>query len=419
MTDGRGSREGSSAPDASTVHVRSSFPGANGLRAIGALLVLTTHVGFQSGDSLHGSLNGFLSRLDVGVAVFFVISGFLLFRPHAAAWVTDRPRPSTTRYLWHRALRILPALWCAVAGAALLLGPVGESTLEYLRHATLTQIYGARGLQTPGLTQMWSLATEVAFYLVLPALAAALTYGEPTPRAVRARLVLLLLSPFAGAAWMATSAALEAGQLALWLPGYVGWFGLGMALALWHAGRSAGLLPGSSLDQVAQRPGTVWGAAAAVYLVVISPVAGPYSLAQATPGQAVVKSLAYATLGAMAVLPAVAARSGTADPPGVRRLGGALGTFFGNISYGIFCYHLIVLALVQSWTDHQVFTGGFWRLYVPTLVGAVAVATLSYYGVERPIMRRGRRRSPSPAVERPVRTTPATAQAATATRTEP
>ena len=46
--------------------------------------------------------------------------------------------------------------------------------LELLRNLTLTQIYTDSYLYShlhQGLTQMWSLAVEVAFYLVLPGLA--------------------------------------------------------------------------------------------------------------------------------------------------------------------------------------------------------------------------------------------------------
>ena len=43
--------------------------------------VLTTHVAFQTGDYVrHGIVGALLSRLDVGVAIFFVLSGFLLVR---------------------------------------------------------------------------------------------------------------------------------------------------------------------------------------------------------------------------------------------------------------------------------------------------------------------------------------------------
>ena len=50
-----------------------------------------------------------------------MLSGFLLFRPWALNAATGRPRPRTGRYLWRRALRILPAYWVAVVVCLLVL----------------------------------------------------------------------------------------------------------------------------------------------------------------------------------------------------------------------------------------------------------------------------------------------------------
>jgi peptidoglycan/LPS O-acetylase OafA/YrhL len=164
---------------------RTRFPALDGLRAIGALAVLTTHVGFHSGASLDGPFAGLLARLDVGVAIFFAISGFLLYRPHVVAWFEGTLPPLTLPYLRNRALRILPALWVAVLLAALLVPHKdGVTWTTYLQHATLTQIY-FDGLAADGLTQLWSLATEVAFYLLLPVLAKLLTGYEQRSLAAR------------------------------------------------------------------------------------------------------------------------------------------------------------------------------------------------------------------------------------------
>jgi peptidoglycan/LPS O-acetylase OafA/YrhL len=377
------------------------FPGLDGLRAIGAVFVLTTHVGFHSGASLNSAFNGILSRMDSGVAIFFVISGFLLFRPHAVAWLRGEVRPRASVYARHRALRILPALWLAVAGAAVLLPHDADvSIAHYAFHATLTQIY-VPGHETSGLTQMWSLSTEAAFYLALPVLAwAFFRYGDPTRRGVVARLAVLATLPAVGAAWMALAAATGHPQWGVWLPGFVGWFGLGMALALWQAARSSGVLRHTWLDDLARHPWTVWSLAAGLYLVIISPLGGPYDLSPPTPGQAATKNVAYAALGLLVVLPAVAALREVDEPSAVRALGGRLGRFLGDISYGLFCYHLIVLGLVEQALGYRIFTGGFPRLWVATLAITVGVAALSFYALERPIMRRGRRAErpgPSPA----------------------
>lgn len=372
---------------------RPHFPGFNGLRAVGALFVVTTHVGFESGASLNSEWRGLLSRMDSGVAIFFVLSGFLLFRPHVAAWIGGGPRPPLGRYARHRVLRILPPLWLAVLGSALLLQQRDVQPSAFLRTASLTHIYSP-GNEALGLTQMWSLATEAAFYLVLPVAAWVLVRGRPSPKGSRIRLGILSFLPVAGAGWMMWTAWAGQPLMAVWLPGYVGWFGFGMALSLWACAREVGLHKRGLLDLLARNPWTSWALAAALYLVLASPVAGPYSLIPPTPFEAASKSLLYALFAVLVVLPATAADGSV--PREVRPLGGRVATWLGDISYGVFCYHLIVLGVLEQAIDYTIFTGGFFRLWVPTVAITLVVASASYYLVERPIMKRGNRGRPAP-----------------------
>lgn len=382
--------------------LRRRFGGLDGLRAIGALAVMCTHVGFDSGDSLRGPFMGLLSRLDAGVALFFVISGFLLYRPHLVAMVEAKPRPATGNYLWHRALRIVPALWIATALAAFLLPQPPQVTLAwYLRHAALIQIYFAAN-QVAGLTQMWSLATEGAFYVSLPLIAWFMSRrGFSNRREVYRQLIVLVVFTVGGPLWKAVMSSPDHLENALWLPGYLGWFGAGMSLAVWQVARSERLIPDGILGKLAGSPGTVWAGALAVFALATSSLAGPYDLSTSTPGQAATKSVLYAVLAVLIVFPAVAATDESSEPAVVRALGGRVGHFLGDISYGVFAYHVVVLGVVEILIGHIVFTGGFALMFWPTLSVSVVLATLSYHLIERPIMRRGRRDrrfdvSPSP-----------------------
>ena len=65
-------------------HVRHDQPALDALRAIAVLAVLTTHVAFQTGTTVNAWLGPVYARLDVGVAIFFVLSGYLLGRPFVA-----------------------------------------------------------------------------------------------------------------------------------------------------------------------------------------------------------------------------------------------------------------------------------------------------------------------------------------------
>ena len=380
-----------SARQTGTGPLQRRFGALDGLRALGALGVLTTHVGFASGDATIGPFKGLLSRLDAGVAIFFVISGFLLYRPHLVAMAESRSRPATRAYFWHRALRILPALWIATAGAAFLLPhDRGVDLALYLRHAALIHIY-FENHHVAGLSQMWSLATEGAFYLVLPAFAWLLCrLGFTVRKHVHRQLILLAVPVLAGPVWKAVMASHGPPSSGLWLPGYLGWFAAGMALAVWQVARSKGLLRDGLLGQLATHPGTVWAGALAVLALATSPLAGPYDLLPASAGEAATKNVLYVVLALLVVFPAVACVNESTEPRVVKALGGRVGHFLGDISYGVFAYHVVVLGVVERLTDHVAFTGHFATLFWVTLASSVILATLSYRLIERPIMRRGR-----------------------------
>jgi hypothetical protein len=97
------------------------FPCLDGLRGLAAAAVVVTHCAFVTGGYTAAFPGPALARLDVAVAVFFVLAGFLLSLPMFRAAAGTAPPRRTAAYLWRRALRILPAYWAAVAVALLLL----------------------------------------------------------------------------------------------------------------------------------------------------------------------------------------------------------------------------------------------------------------------------------------------------------
>ena len=150
------------------------LPLVDSLRAIAALSVLLTHTAVSAGVSgnPHSALSPYAQRLDVGVTIFFLISGLLLYRPFVRARALGTAAPSTGPYAWRRFLRIVPAYWVALTVTALW---VGTSAYEYgvfsLHGAPwyylLAQTYHPQTL-SGGLTQAWTLTVEVAFYAFVP-----------------------------------------------------------------------------------------------------------------------------------------------------------------------------------------------------------------------------------------------------------
>jgi peptidoglycan/LPS O-acetylase OafA/YrhL len=158
-----------------------------GLRAVAATSILVFHCWlFSSPATLEwnlGPATAFIQPLQSGVTLFFVLSGFLLYRPIVAAVLDGRDLPSAGSYLRNRALRILPAYWVTLVFAGFVLAAAtthpaegGLSTGALLdpstlvRDLSLTQTYGPHSIWT-GILPAWSLTIEVAFYLCLPLLA--------------------------------------------------------------------------------------------------------------------------------------------------------------------------------------------------------------------------------------------------------
>jgi peptidoglycan/LPS O-acetylase OafA/YrhL len=368
------------------------LPALDAVRVIGALAVAGHHVGFATGvNTGDGPLSGWFARLDVGVAVFFVLSGFLLFRPYAHARATATAPPGAGRYLWRRALRILPAYWVAVVVSLLLLPRNDPSAADWARQLTLTQIYEAYAL-LPALGHTWSLATEVVFYLLLPVLAAVLLRGR---RRTGRPLLILAGSAAVTAGWIGLmgSGVLPLSPLTMWLPSYALWFGAGMALAAVHVALRNDYGPRwRFLDDLGRAPLACWTAALAVLAVATTPVAGPRTLVEPTATEFGVKTALYVVVAVLLLLP-------VAFGPDTRSkavLSSGTARWLGTISYGLFLWHPFVLEVIYLVSGRPQFTGDLLDTYLLTVAGAVVLATVSYYAVERPFLRLGHRRPRPP-----------------------
>ena len=95
------------------------FPLFDSLRGLAALAIVLTHVGLGSGANYNAAYGALLARLDIGVTLFFVLSGFLLYRPFVAARIEDRPALRLRDYARRRVLRIVPAYWLALTVLAI------------------------------------------------------------------------------------------------------------------------------------------------------------------------------------------------------------------------------------------------------------------------------------------------------------
>ncbi len=344
-----------------------------GIRAVAALLVMATHAAYTTGKYTHGYVGLVYSRMEMGVPIFFVLSGFLLFGPWVKAVATDAPPPSVRRYAWHRVRRIMPAYVVTVLAAYLLYhfrtaGPNPGHTWEGLfRNLTLTQIYTDNYLYSfphQGLTQMWSLAVEVAFYVVLPLLAylllVVLCRRRWRPGLLMTGLAgLALITP----AWLVlvhTTDWLPDGAR-LWLPTYLAWFVGGMMLAaLQPLGVRAYALVCVPLALVC-------------YLIVSTPIAGAPTTSPSELREGLAKAGFYAVIATLMVAPLALGDRGLY----ARFLATRPMVFLGEISYEIFLIHLLTMELVMVEILHYpIYTGSMGIVFAVTFVVTVPLAWL-------------------------------------------
>jgi peptidoglycan/LPS O-acetylase OafA/YrhL len=336
---------------------------------------MLTHSAYTTGNYTHGYLGLIYSRMEIGVPIFFVLSGFLLFSPWVRSVVSETAPPSVRRYAWHRVRRIMPAYVITVLAAYLLYhfrtaGPnPGHTWIGLFRNLTLTQIYTDDYLFSylhQGLTQMWSLAVEVAFYVALPVLAWLLLVVLCRRRWRPARLVLgLVVLAFVSPAWLVlvhTTHVLPDGA-PLWLPTYLMWFLGGMLLAtLRPLGVRAYALVCVPL-------------ALACYFIASTPIAGAPTTSPAELREGLAKCVFYAVISTLLVAPLALPGGDGARSWYARTMASRPMVFLGEISYEIFLVHLVTMELVMvEILRAPVYTGSMLALFAVTLAVTVPVA---------------------------------------------
>ena len=353
-----------------------------GLRALAALAVVVTHAGFMAGTIGRNVLPGFVARMDIGVALFFVLSGFLLYRPYARFNAGLGVWPSLRTFALRRTARLVPAWLCVLAATPLLWAEARQARLTTWL-ANLAQLQGVKqSWVMPGLAQLWSLSTEVMFYLALPGLAwlVARIVRRRSPGHELAAIVGIML--FAEAfravdAW----GGLPAGYTWLQtLPATLDWFGYGMLLACLTArpGRWS-----SATSTIRRSPVALWVLAACVMWVLTTRLAGPYDLSQATVWEQTFKHLGYGLFAFLVIAPSAV---GGGNP-----LSGFLGSrvmrYLGQISYAIFLWHMPIMFALREARGLTLFAGHFWFTLIGTLAITVPVAAASWHFVEQPAQR--------------------------------
>ena len=363
------------------------YPLVDSLRALAALSVFAFHLLLQPGYSPPQSLLPWTANLNVGVPVFFVISGFVIYRPFARARLGGGRAPTLRGYARRRAFRLLPAYWVALPIVVLWLDIGGVFTPGgIVRYFGLLQVYDSDTV-LGGIGQAWTLCIEASFYVLLPLWALWLRRRPVASRAgfLRGELALLAGIVALSTAWKflpfheVPTFGRPPSPTNYTLPEYADHLALGMALAV----VSVWAVDGGRLGKV---PAWLWWVVAGVcfYAAGASMKADPFG----EGGYAARHALA-GLMGAALLIPAVLGSGG--------RLRGALGSpvlrWVGTVSFGLYLWHLAVLTWLteHGWVDRVGRVAG-----LATGLGlSLLLAALSWYVIERPALNLAGSRRPA------------------------
>lgn len=379
---------------------QSRFAALDGIRGLAMVSVFVFHFGLPSAALLNlggGEGAKIIPNLNLGVEVFFVLSGFLIYRPYAVAHATGAPRPPLLDYSLRRALRIYPAYWFALAVLLLNEEIYLNGFANGVKHGTLTFAYfrdfGRIGDRVPGIDVAWTLVVEVSFYAFVPVYAWVL-------RRVRARNATLFVVPIVlagigfGVRWYINYNGFATWPWVAVLPQGMAALAPGMLLAV------ATAVPDVANRAVAlgRRTWLWWAAAALAFFVLTRYAAGSpvYSIVATVPSKWIWHVMLAPVVGALLVAPLVLAPR----ERGAIRVGLALGpvAWLGTVSYGAYLWHR---ALILNHLDAAAVSTTNLFTALAMLIGTfgltLVVAAFSWYVIERPalglaprIARRGR-----------------------------
>lgn len=143
--------------------------GFDGLRGVAVLLVILAHGEVWSLIGLNQTLVAEAFTADLGVTVFFVLSGFLI----TALLLEEQKATGTVSlkdFYIRRSLRIFPLYFLAVSimPALMLLGLLGMKDCTIFYAYTYTLNFAPKECVLGSYSHFWSLAVEEHFYLAWP-----------------------------------------------------------------------------------------------------------------------------------------------------------------------------------------------------------------------------------------------------------
>ena len=382
--------------------------GANGIRAVACLFVIFHHLAQRLNPDAPGlplwvqKVHYCAMRGEVGVSIFFVLSGCLLSMPFWRSLIQGGAAPSLRSYVRNRASRILPGyylLLCisALVGQWLLHQGIGWSRLAasflFLNNFDYHTFFPSE-VDTP----LWSIGLEIWCYVLLPFVMLGILRCLHTVKGAALALLgvivgLQLLNP------IVISMLMTDGKDKGWQYGLIGgakvWFpywNLDSFLTQFLIGSCASLF-------------ICWRYSKAGLPSVLGDVVGCVALLTAlglvlirlNPGAPDdITHQPYLT----PLFPALIALALAGISQGKilwRLLDNAFFRYIASISFGLYVWHWLLISIVElQWMPNFVYFGmnslSRWTtISASILFVSILIASLSWFVLERPILQKYRK----------------------------
>jgi peptidoglycan/LPS O-acetylase OafA/YrhL len=367
------------------------------LRGLSTILIVVYHISFVSGYTVaHANSSGaYIDRLNIGVAIFFVLSGFLIFRPFAHSLIHGSPLPKTRNYYLKRAARILPGYWLALFVLAGLDALTIVNTSGFIRNVFIVHSFTEHNVFT-GIRQAWTLAIEMSFYVVVPAFAYIFVRqtkrrdGPVSVSSLLKALSVLFLSAYVFRLFIHQTDFWFLKTAHIWLPSHMDTLALGMGLAVLVEAPTSSETLSKVRIFLANHTGAfvlssvfVWFMSANINMAI--------GLNKSEFHIELLGHFLYGMASVLLVAPfCVDSRSLLVKAMSLR-----LFTWLGTISYGIYLWHMAFLGgnFAEKYMPYTENDGQVLLRFLVVLPASIAIASLSYYVIERPIMRAVSKRS--------------------------
>ncbi len=366
------------------------------LRGLSTILIVVYHISFVSGHTVaHANSSGaYIDRLNIGVAIFFVLSGFLIFRPFAHSLIHGSPLPKTRNYYLKRASRILPGYWLALFVLAGLDALTIVNTSGFIRNVFIVHPFTEHNVFT-GIAQAWTLSVELSFYLVVPVFA--YIFFRQSRRQIGLVSVATLLKALSVLFLGAYAFRLSIHQTDfwflktahIWLPSHMDTLALGMGLAVLVEAPTSSETLSKVRIFLANHTGAFVLSSVFVWLISAN-INMSIGLVVPDFKTDLLRHFLYSIASVLLVAPfCVESQSRL-----VKAMSFRLFTWLGTISYGIYLWHMAFLDgnFADKYMPYTENDGQVLLRFLVVLPASIAIASLSYYVLERPIMRTVNRR---------------------------